>query len=67
MLTKNKMKVRLIVEYEVEYPPEFDAYDVDFHRNESSWCADNALKELKAIVDGSSSCLCSMCEFEVIE
>jgi hypothetical protein len=65
--TKQKFKVRLTVEYEVEYPNDFDKYDVEFHRNESSWCAGNALKELEAIKNGTSSCICGLASFDVIE
>lgn len=65
---KQKVKVRMIVEYEIECPGDWDKYDVEFHRNESSWCATNAIDELSRIIENkSNSCLCDCCTFEVID
>jgi hypothetical protein len=54
----------MTVEYEIEVPAYWDKHAIEFHRNESSWCAGNALDELKAINDG---CLCPVTEYEYIE
>lgn len=42
-----KVKVRAIIEYEVEYPDDWDDEMVLFHRNDSdsSWCCSNIMRE----------------------
>lgn len=60
-------KVKMTVEYEIDYPDGFDESDVDFHLNESSWCANNALQDIKSFMDKEGRCLCNIAEFEVIE
>ena len=61
--------VRMIVEYPVMYSEDFDISNVDFHRNESSWCCDNALEELQDFTNDNdkSGCLCNRTKFEVIK
>ena len=65
VLIKKKVLVRMIVEYEVEVPNSWDEEIVMFHRNEGSWCSDNAISELEEL-SGSGQCLCSKTEFEYI-
>ena len=60
-------KVRMTVEYEVPYPDDFDQYEVDFHLTESSWCADNALRDIQDHLKRINKCLCGIAEFEVLE
>lgn len=57
-------KVRVVVEYEVEVPADWDADMIEFHRNESSWCAGDTLAELAQINDG---CLCGRARFKCID
>lgn len=63
-----KVRVRLTVEYEVEVPADWDKEMVEFHRNESSWCANNLISELDEIFDheDGSSCMCHAAHFEYI-
>lgn len=42
---------------EVTVPHHWTEKDVEFHRNESSWCADNSLDELEAHMS-ANECLC---------
>ena len=68
VLISKKVKVRMVVEYEVEVPSHWDKHNVEFHRNDSSWCADSAVNELQKIVeDEESPCLCELARFEYIE
>jgi hypothetical protein len=50
--------VRAVVEYVVTVTEHWDPSDVEFHRNESSWCCDNLLSELGAIAE-ARGCLCT--------
>lgn len=66
VLVRRKVKVRMTTEYEIEVPAHWKKDNVEFHRNESSWCANNALDELKAI-SCKGGCLCSTIEYEYLE
>lgn len=65
VLLKKKVRVRMTVEYDTTTFASADQDYVDFHYNESSSCADNALNELKAYSD-KVGCLCFDSEFEVV-
>lgn len=41
--------VRAVIEYIVKVPEAWSAHDIEFHRNESSWCADNGINEIYAL------------------
>lgn len=63
VLVVKTVTVKMEVEYEVEVPAHWDAKDVEFHRNDSSWCMSNALRELLKINDG---CHCARTKFTFI-
>lgn len=65
VLINKKVKVRMIVEYEVEVPASWGKEDIEFHRNEGTWCTDNALIELDEL-DNEKGCLCGITKFEYI-
>lgn len=65
VLVKKKVTVRMTVEYEIEVPAYWDKDDVEFHRNEGSWCADNAIDELSKY-GGEDGCICPVAEFEYL-
>lgn len=65
VLINKKVKVRMIVEYEVEVPADWDKQQIEFHRNDGSWCSDNALYELGKLSE-QNGCLCSVMEFECL-
>ena len=60
-----RVKIRMIVEYDVEVPAHWDKRQIEFHRNDSSWCASNAIEELEAL-DGENHCICQYTTFECI-
>ncbi len=64
-----KVRIRLIVEYEIQVPKDWDKDMIEFHRNESSWCAGNALEELEELSeqDGRNGCMCDDFKCEYIE
>jgi hypothetical protein len=62
-----KARIRLTVEYEIDVPAYWEPKDVHFHREESSWCASNAIAELRERFDQEDgACMCGVAEFEVI-
>ena len=59
-----KVKVRYVYEIEIEVPYHWTEDNIDFHRNDSSWCADNSLEEIEKYQTGGD-CLCGVysCEY----
>ena len=60
-----KVIVKATIEYTIDVPAYWDADMIEFHRNESSWCADNLIDELKKTPE-DGSCLCSKTTFQFI-
>lgn len=64
-----RIRVRYIFTVEIDVPHSWDKDTVEFHRNESSWCGDNALDDIDQFVP-VGACLCPFmaCEFvEVVD
>lgn len=55
----------MVVEYDIEVPASWGKYNIEFHRNEGSWCASNALDELAELC-GDDGCLCNHAAFELV-
>ena len=65
VLVQKRVKVRMIVEYEVDVPAFWDKERIEFHRNDGSWCADNALAELRKL-SKQDGCLCAKTAYQYI-
>ncbi|MDO8414146.1 MAG: hypothetical protein Q7S51_10205 [Gallionellaceae bacterium] len=65
VLISKKVKVRMIVEYDIEVPAHWDKNKIESHRNDGTWCSNNALDELKNLSD-EQGCLCNVMEFECL-
>lgn len=59
------VKIRITLEYPVTVPHFWDESQINFHRNESSWCADNAIREIEAHAE-KSGCLCGELKTEFV-
>jgi len=69
LLIQKKVKVRMVVEYEIEVPAHWDKGDIEFHRNDGTWCTNNAIDELQSLVvdnDEEISCLCSYAKYKYL-
>lgn len=67
VLIKKKVKVRMTVEYEIDVPASWSKESIEFSRNESSWCANNAIDELENVFDKcESACMCASAKFEYL-
>lgn len=64
---RKTVTIRAIIEYPIEVPHSWTKDDIEFHRNEGTWCSDNMLDELKEIIDEGHACLCGISRFEVVE
>lgn len=54
-----KVLVEFTFQYEVEVPYSWTPEDIEFHRNYSSWCASNAIREIDNLNE-SEGCLCGL-------
>lgn len=65
VLISKKVKMRMIVEYDVLVPSTWTKEQIEFHRNDSSWCASNVISELEEL-DKEDRCLCGIARFEYL-
>lgn len=67
VLRERRVIVRMTTEYEIDVQESWTKENIEFHRNDSSWCATNALDELVAIYqDSETKCMCPSTSFEYI-
>lgn len=65
VLRKRVVWVKSTIRYPVLVPSDWDQYAIEFHRNDSSWCYNNMVRELERLVeDGRMSCLCNQVSTE---
>jgi len=65
VLVKKKVTVQMKISYEITVPASWEKHQIEFQRNDGSWCADNAISELEEIAE-KEGCLCNRAEFEYI-
>ena len=61
----HKVKVSYSFDIEVMFPKSWSKEDIEFHRNEGTWCADNAINELVKVAE-KESCLCGCFKCKVL-
>jgi len=64
VILKRAVKVRYTFEIEIDMPFAWDAGMIDFHRNDSSWCASNAVGDIEKFMERQeascgSTCICN--------
>lgn len=68
LIPQRPVRIRMIVEYTVLAPVVWGAEEINFHRNDSSWCADNAIRELmEAFGPDRGVCMCGSARFEFVQ
>jgi hypothetical protein len=65
VLIHKKVMVSVTIRYDIEVPAHWSADDVEDHRNNSSWCANNLVAELDEVA-GGDRCLCGKARFEFV-
>lgn len=63
---KRTVVIKLEVEYVVDVPDSWEEDDIDFHRNESSWCSDNGIEEIQDMLKRTKGCLCGKCSWSYV-
>ena len=61
-----RIKVRYTVEIEIDVPHSWDEAAILFLRNESSWCANNAVADIEAFAAERGRCLCDVFTCEIV-
>jgi len=60
--------VRAIVEYVIDVPESWTPHDIEFHRNDGSWCSSNGIDEIGLINErqGEGKCPCQIVKYEYV-
>ena len=74
VLVVRRVKVRMIVEYDRYCPADWDKDMIEFHLQDSSWCATNAIDEIKEFAKDSKRadevddypCICEIAKFDFV-
>lgn len=56
VIVQKRVRVRYTFEVDINVPYAWGKEQIEFHRNDSSWCADNAIQELEN--QAEQGCLC---------
>jgi hypothetical protein len=62
-----RVTVRYIFDVSIEVPHCWSEEDVRFHRNNSSWCSDNAIGDIREHTKRVGGCLCDSFKCEVLD
>ncbi len=71
VIVQKKIRARYIIEVDLTVPYHWTAEDFEFHRNDGSWCADNAIGDIErhqSMTDGKdcTPCLCDRFRAEFV-
>ena len=58
--------VKMVAELVIVRPESWSPSDIEFHLNDSSWCASNIIHELGERYDNDERCLCPFVEFTYV-
>ena len=62
---QKKVTVRVTIDLPMEFPVEWDNELIEFHLNDSSWCADNIIEEIESYSE-EHGCICGIFKAKVI-
>jgi hypothetical protein len=70
VMRRRTVVVKMTIEYVIDVTEDWDAEAIEFHRNESSWCANNAVPELERLFEHTgkdgATCLCNRVHYEYV-
>ncbi len=69
VIVTKKVLLKVTINFEVSVPHSWDKENIEFHRNDGSWCANNVIDEFEAEFEqeDSEECLCDKAYFEYIK
>lgn len=65
VIVTKRVRLRYLIEVDVDLPHAWDEAQILFNRNDGTWCANNVVKELKNTSD-ESGCLCDRVTAEFV-
>lgn len=65
VIRQRTVVLRMTIEYVASVPADWTPEQIEFHRNDSSWCCGNAVKDIVALHDGGD-CMCDRTSFEYV-
>lgn len=65
VLIRKKVKLKMVFEFEDKVPSYWDDHLVDFHYNDSSWCANN-ITDIIDNISEKDGCICNHVNFNMI-
>lgn len=65
VLLQKTVKVRAIIEYDIKVPAHWKKHNVEFHRNDGTWCSANIIEELETLVE-NGNCLCQSTKYKFL-
>ena len=66
VLIRKKVLVAATITYEVSMPKDWGGEEIEFQRNDGSWCAANIIGELEEL-EKSGDCLCGRTEYKYLK
>lgn len=67
VVVTQRVKLRAIIEFEVEAPHYWTKKEIEFHRNEGTWCAGNLPNDIEEYRNNTESCMCRETTIEFVE
>lgn len=61
---RQERTVQWIIKLPMDFPTDWNSDEINFYLNDSSWCCDNLIDELKKYSE-KYGCICNICEAEV--
>ena len=65
VIRQRTVTIEMTIKFPISVPEDWDEESINFHRNNSTWCADNVLPELEREAK-RSGCLCSVTVFRYL-
>lgn len=71
VMVRRLVRLRATIEYVKEVPADWDASRIEFRYNESTWCADNIVHDIKEWIEAREAaeygCLCQHVDVEYVD
>ena len=66
VIRQRTVTVEMTIRFPISVPEDWDEEAINFHRNESTWCASNVIPELEREAKRQNGCLCQDVDFRYL-
>lgn len=67
VVVTKRVKLKATIEFDVEVPHFWTKENIEFHRNDGTWCAQNIDNDIAQYRESTGSCMCSETKIEYVE